>query len=40
MNADTFFSGSAPPGLVGVADDGQVPKAADAVVIGGGIVGV
>ena len=40
MSAVRSSSGSVPPGLVGVADDGKVPASADAVVIGGGIVGV
>ena len=40
MNTGRPSSGSAPPGLARVPDDGDVPREADAVVIGGGIVGV
>lgn len=40
MSTDRLSSGSAPPGLARVLDDGDVPREADAVVIGGGIVGV
>lgn len=40
MSAGGPSSGSPPPGLIEVPDDGEVPASADAVVIGGGIVGV